>query len=216
VSTRPIHRRRPQHSDAALLDAAAAVFARHGYAAATVMEIAEAAGTTKPTLYARFGSKAELYEATVAYEAEALQSRMFAAYERAADLSLPDFLRETVDAWFALADDRPNGAALLFGDHAGVQSPVPAQTAEALIQRIAQTVEHYGRTESSGGRAAPLIAAMITGAAIHAIRRCLADPTSFLKASLIGVDRSLLAAVNEPAGNGALPARSSTPAIGSG
>jgi AcrR family transcriptional regulator len=43
--------------------AAAKVFARKGYAAATVREIVEAAGVTKPVLYYHFGSKEGIYKA---------------------------------------------------------------------------------------------------------------------------------------------------------
>jgi AcrR family transcriptional regulator len=44
-----------------LLDAAAAVFARRGYAAASVDEIAEAAGFTKGAVYANFAAKQDLF-----------------------------------------------------------------------------------------------------------------------------------------------------------
>jgi TetR/AcrR family transcriptional regulator len=44
-----------------LLDAALDCFNRKGYAAATVQEIVEAAGVTKPTLYYYFSSKEGLY-----------------------------------------------------------------------------------------------------------------------------------------------------------
>ena len=43
--------------------AAAGVFARKGYAAATVREIVETAGVTKPVLYYHFGSKEGIYKA---------------------------------------------------------------------------------------------------------------------------------------------------------
>ena len=51
---------RPEEDDSArdrLMAAAVELFARKGYAAATVREIVEAAGVTKPVLYYYFGSK---------------------------------------------------------------------------------------------------------------------------------------------------------------
>ncbi len=44
-----------------LIDVALRLFAEHGYAAATMDEIAEAAGVTKPLLYQHFESKRALY-----------------------------------------------------------------------------------------------------------------------------------------------------------
>ncbi|HUA45498.1 MAG TPA: TetR/AcrR family transcriptional regulator [Solirubrobacteraceae bacterium] len=190
------------------MEAASAVFAREGFAAASVARIAEEAGATKPTLYARFGSKTELYEATLRYHAEAVQHELFAAYDRAINLGLGDAIREGVDAWFEFAEARPDGMRLLFGEDAGADSPLAGETTEAIIQRIASVTEHFAtRTKRHAGPAATVIAALIVGACVHAIRRCLNDPsldpgavaaltTSFLTAACAGVDPELYAAIN--------------------
>ena len=52
----PAVRRRHQ-----LLDVSLEVFARQGFHGASMAEVAEAAGVTKPVLYQHFGSKRELY-----------------------------------------------------------------------------------------------------------------------------------------------------------
>ena len=44
-----------------LLDVSLDVFAQRGFHAASMAEVAEAAGVTKPVLYQHFGSKRELY-----------------------------------------------------------------------------------------------------------------------------------------------------------
>src|SRR5438128_12649599 len=44
-----------------LLDVSLEVFARRGFHAASMAEVAEAAGVTKPVLYQHFGSKRQLY-----------------------------------------------------------------------------------------------------------------------------------------------------------
>jgi AcrR family transcriptional regulator len=49
-----------------ILESAARVFARRGYAAATLAELAEAAGYAAPSLYRYFGSKEEIYESLLA------------------------------------------------------------------------------------------------------------------------------------------------------
>ena len=52
---------RRQQTRARLLDAAGQVFARRGFHAATVDEVAEAAGYTKGAVYSNFASKDELF-----------------------------------------------------------------------------------------------------------------------------------------------------------
>ncbi|HEY4378100.1 MAG TPA: helix-turn-helix domain-containing protein, partial [Acidimicrobiales bacterium] len=56
----PAHERRPQ-----LLAVATAVFAEHGFHGASMNQVAEAAGVTKPVLYQHFRSKRELYRELV-------------------------------------------------------------------------------------------------------------------------------------------------------
>ncbi len=48
-----------------LLDCAADLFARHGYARATTSELAKAAGVTEPIIYRHFKSKRELFIALI-------------------------------------------------------------------------------------------------------------------------------------------------------
>ena len=49
----------------AILDAAIAVFARRGYQAATMQELAREAGYTAPSLYNYFPGKQQIFEALV-------------------------------------------------------------------------------------------------------------------------------------------------------
>jgi TetR/AcrR family fatty acid metabolism transcriptional regulator len=53
-------------------DAARTVFARKGFALATMDEIAEEAGVAKGTIYLYFRSKTEVYQAVLAYDMKAL------------------------------------------------------------------------------------------------------------------------------------------------
>jgi AcrR family transcriptional regulator len=64
---RPPVRGRPRHAgiDEAILDATEHVLARRGYEAMTVEQVAAAAGISKPTIYLRYRSKADLVAAMV-------------------------------------------------------------------------------------------------------------------------------------------------------
>src|SRR6266545_1676378 len=70
-----------------MLDAAARIFSRRGYHEATVDEIAEAAGISKPMVYLYFGSKEDLFVAVVQREAgrlnEMITDAVAALLERA-------------------------------------------------------------------------------------------------------------------------------------
>ncbi|WP_150291963.1 TetR/AcrR family transcriptional regulator [Sphingobium estronivorans] len=69
--TKPVGRGgRPTREDARLkglriLDMAAAIFARDGYTGTSIDRIAEAAHVGKPTIYARYGSKADLLKSVI-------------------------------------------------------------------------------------------------------------------------------------------------------
>src|ERR1019366_2412447 len=59
-----------------ILEAARSVFARKGFNAATVDDIAEAAGLAKGTVYIYFPSKRDVYLATLRQGLEALQEEV--------------------------------------------------------------------------------------------------------------------------------------------
>ncbi len=62
-----------------ILDAARTVFGRRGYHAASTAEIAAAAGCSEPMLYKHFGSKQDLFVATLQYTGLAVKARVLAA-----------------------------------------------------------------------------------------------------------------------------------------
>ena len=69
--------RRPDPAkDAAILEAASAQFIQHGYSV-SIDDIASAAGVSKQTVYARFASKEDLFEAAVREGANQLVDALF-------------------------------------------------------------------------------------------------------------------------------------------
>src|SRR5437763_8535170 len=100
-------------ADDQLLDAACELFAAEGFDRANMEAIAERGGVTKPTLYARFGSKDGLFEATVLREYELRKDRLFAAYAADGDEPFRSRLHSWVDAYFDFVRERPDGFRLI-------------------------------------------------------------------------------------------------------
>ena len=94
-----------------ILAAAAAAFAVRGYEAASVGEIAAAAGITKPVLYDHFGSKRELFVEVMERARDDLVHR--SAVAMAADAPLERRIRTAVEAFFTYVEDDPEAARVL-------------------------------------------------------------------------------------------------------
>src|SRR5438128_10853959 len=90
-----------------LLDVSLEVFARRGFHAASMAEVAEAAGVTKPVLYQHFGSKRELFLELLSDVAGAMRRTVRAATSSA------EGPRQQVQpgfaAWFRRVADHRDG-----------------------------------------------------------------------------------------------------------
>ena len=95
-----------------ILAAAAEAFAERGYHAASVGQIAEAAGITKPVVYDHFPSKHELFVELMESAREELSAR--AAEAMGGDAPLEDRLRVGVTAFFTYVEEHPATARVLF------------------------------------------------------------------------------------------------------
>jgi AcrR family transcriptional regulator len=83
VMAKPARRRakqaRSRQTIAVVLEAAAQVLQREGYARATTNRIAEIAGVSIGTIYQYFGAKDEIFDALIRREIDGLQKRLRAA-----------------------------------------------------------------------------------------------------------------------------------------
>ncbi len=125
-----------------ILDVAIDVFGRSGYYGASMNDIAEAAGVTKPVLYQHFDSKSDLYRALL----EAVGDRMLAAIAKATS-DAADGKEQTERgflAYFRWVSARHDEFMLLFGGSARHDGEFSAQ-----IRRI---------TDEAAEAIAPLIA----------------------------------------------------------
>jgi AcrR family transcriptional regulator len=113
-----------------VLEAACEVFADRGHDAATVREIAGAAGVTVPVLYQHFESKSDLHVALLEQSGEQLIARVVSS---PLEGTPEQFLRSTCEAFFGWVEEHPPQWRLLFRDAAA--DPVVAAAQTALFAR---------------------------------------------------------------------------------
>src|SRR3954471_18842725 len=192
-----------------MLDAACAVFASEGFERATMATIAARAGTTKPTLYSRFGSKEELFATTVRREYELRKERLFAAYGAGDDEPFHRRLSRWNSAFFDFVRERPDGFRLITeGERYPVAAAIIARTNDEIVERIAELVMRVSGREGrpSARLVAAMIAGMLTSCAREAVGRNRIDLTAaaalsgqLLYSALRALDPDLMDAVDASA-----------------
>ena len=154
-----------------LLDTALATFARLGYHDASMNDIADAAGVTKPVLYQHFGSKRELFLAVVADVAAGMRQSVHAATSSSAGP------RQQVErgfaAWFQWVDDHRDGFQVLFGGDARRDTEIAREAATAQRQ-FADGISELIMVDGLGEERRRLLAYGIVGLAEATCRRWLA------------------------------------------
>lgn len=149
--------------------------------------IAARAGTTKPTLYARFGPKERLFTTVVRREHELLNAWVIAQYEAGGEEPFHQRLHRWIGTYFDFVRERPDGFKLTFeGErHAGAAAVIEEATDER-IDRIARLVTDVsGRPAGTGPR---VVAAALVGMLRWCAREAIRHP---------GVDLDEIAALGE-------------------
>lgn len=139
-----------------LLDVALEVFARLGYHGASMNEIADAAGVTKPVLYQHFDSKRELYLALL----DAVGGKLIDSISKATSNAASGKAQteQGFRAYFHWVHEDRDAFSLLFNSGAPPEPEfaeavrrVVDHTAEAIAPLIAVDVdEHHRRTVAHG------------------------------------------------------------------
>lgn len=174
-----------RHAEDDILDAACAVFAESGFDAAKMSDIAAQAGTTKPTLYARFGSKEKLFTATVRREQELLDERLSVVYDGSDELPFRHRLHTWVVAYFDFVRERPASFRLTFeGERPAAAAAAVAEITNTRIDAIARLVCRVsGKPAGAGPR---VVSAMIVGMVRWCVRETVQHPeTSFEDAAAL-------------------------------
>ena len=125
-----------EHREQLILDVAGQVFAAAGYESASMDEIADRAGVSKPMLYAYFGSKEGLYLAYIERAGGELVDRLVSAAP-AGDRST-EGLRARITEFLAFVQEHADGWKVLFRE---VASTRPfAEHVAGLRERIVDAV----------------------------------------------------------------------------
>ncbi len=150
-----------------ILDAAVRVFAAHGYHEASMDEISEAAGISKPMIYTYLGSKDQLFVACIRREAARLIEAIGAAVEE--ELS-PDeqlwrglraffeYVNEHRSSWTVLHRQASSQGAAFAGELAEWRSRALSLIAE-LLTRATTTRQQPVQVEQMAPFAAALVGA---------------------------------------------------------
>jgi AcrR family transcriptional regulator len=145
-----------------LLGVGRTVFAERGYEAASIEEIAERAGVSKPVVYQHFGGKEGLYAVVVDREVQRLTSAIAGSFdavhprlvaEHAAEAFLA-YIEQHADGFRVLVRDAPVGSA--DGTLASVLADVASRTEKLLVDEFGE--RGFDR------ETAPMYARMLVGA----------------------------------------------------
>lgn len=137
VQTTPTFKRLPRAvREQQMLDAAVKVFSRRGFHAASMDEIAEYAGISKPMLYAYLGTKEELFIACLEREGTRLMEAIATAVSR--DAPPDEQLWRGLRAFFGFVGAHRDGWAVLYRQ-ARAEQPFAGALA-TMRERMVQVV----------------------------------------------------------------------------
>lgn len=155
-----------------LLDVAVDVFGAKGYHAASMNDVAEAAGVTKPVLYQHFSSKRDLFIELLEQIGDELRATIAKA---TADAAGPrQQIEDGFRAYFLFASEHTSSFSILFGSGAR-RDPEFDSFALAVEDSIARTVAELIVVEGEPAEHRLLLANSIVGMTEAATRHWLAQ-----------------------------------------
>jgi AcrR family transcriptional regulator len=165
VSRTPAPERRPRLAASArraqLVEVGRKLFAERGYEAASVEEIAERAGISKPVVYEHFGGKEGLYAVVVDREIEHIVSCIVEAISHGTPR---ERLEQAAISFLRYVKERPGGFAVLLRD-----APASKRSGEMpalmydLADRVGAIFTEQFRTAGYDAKTAPIYAHALVG-----------------------------------------------------
>ena len=131
-----------------MLDAAVTVFSRRGFHDASVDEIAEAAGISKPMVYAYLGSKEELFTACLHREGTRMMEAIVATAVEGADASAEQQMRRGLGAFLTFVAGHRDAWSVLYRQARGQEpsATVLTQMRARMAEVVAGMLERGVRT----------------------------------------------------------------------
>lgn len=141
-----------------MLDAAVTVFARRGYHAASMDEIAEVAGISKPMVYAYLGAKEDLFAACVRREADRLLAAVVGvAGAGVGELPPEELLWRGLRAFFGFVHEHRDGWSVLYRQARGDGGPrgtsldgLRGQVVDVVARVLADAKAAHGSERTAG------------------------------------------------------------------
>jgi AcrR family transcriptional regulator len=146
---------------AQLVDVGRRLFAQRGYEAASVEEIAENAGITKPVVYEHFGGKEGLYAVVVDREVEHIVARIVEAISEG---SPRERLERAALTFLRYVKERPEGFTMLLRDTPASRrgGAMPGLMYD-LADRVGAIFTEQFRRAGYDAKAAPIYAHALVG-----------------------------------------------------
>jgi AcrR family transcriptional regulator len=145
-----------------------AIFRRHGYAATSLDDIAQATGLNRPSLYSAFGDKRSMYLATLAMVADSIAASADKIDATDTDLRgrLEIWLDGCVEAYMS-GENGPGGCLAL--STAVAESVSDAEIRAALERILALIDERVARWFELAGTDDPMAHARLVAAIMHSM-----------------------------------------------
>ncbi|MGC4942604.1 TetR/AcrR family transcriptional regulator [Kribbella sp. DT2] len=179
-------RRRPM-----ILEAALQVFSERGYAGTTMQSVADAAGVTKPVVYASFANRDELLLALLAREEQHLVLSIMAALPADPTVGTPqEHVLEGLSAFLETAAKNPQSWRIVFGAQYGA-APVVADRVRAarafLVEGLRLTLVQSLPGVTAPDANLPVLAEMLASMTEACARMLVVDGTDRTPAELAQV-----------------------------
>ncbi|MCU4186817.1 TetR/AcrR family transcriptional regulator [Acidiferrimicrobium sp. IK] len=162
--------RRPPHPTAALiLRAAEGVFPKLGYSQTTMADLAAAAGVTRPTVYAYFASKADVFRAV----AESVRDDILAVQEQASGETPAETARLGVVGYLD-AYVRHLGVLTVLS-HQALSDPAMGRLRDEIHDRANRRHTRFIERLAAAGQARPVVPAPVLSEAVTGVVMRLAE-----------------------------------------
>lgn len=184
-----------------LEEAAARLFAEHGYDATTTEQIVAAAGVSKPMLYRHFESKRDLFIKLIERRRDELAAAPLDVLTEG-DGNMVQRLPQIIDAWFEHVQEHPDTCRMLLRDAMGdpeieaVQHELRSRQRAADVALLREFAP--GLPEAELQPLGEIIRSSLAGLALWWLDEHPDLPRANLVAATLRLTRGLLATVDQP------------------